>query len=85
MTQGTLMKLIRCAVVAMLAVGAAGCADMDMGQLLKNTAAGTAESACRAASNCSTGMRRDALAPRPSWDRGGASPNDSPFRLPPPK
>lgn len=79
------MTYVRLSAVAVLAVGLAGCAGMDMGQLLKNTAAGTAESACRASSNCSTGLRRDALAPKPSWDRGGASPKDSPFRLPPAK
>lgn len=79
------MNVLRFVGVAVLGFGLAGCADMDMGQILKNSAAGTAESACRASSNCSTGVRRDALAPKPSWDRGGAAPKDSPFRLPPAK
>ena len=77
------MKVMRFAALAALAFALTGCADVDMGQMLKNTARGTAESACRAASNCSTGMRRDPLAPRPAWQTGGAAPKDSPYRLPP--
>ena len=77
------MKVVRFVAVAALALALSGCADMDMGQLLKNTARGTAESACRAASNCSTGMRRDPLAAKPAWQTGGAAPKDSPYRLPP--
>jgi hypothetical protein len=58
-----------------------GCSSSEWGQIFKNTATGIAEGACRAASNCSTGMRRDPLAPKPAWDRGGASPKDNPFPL----
>lgn len=63
----------------------AGCTRQELGQILKGAAAGTAESACRSASNCSTGVRRDPLAPKPAWQTGGASPKDSPYRLPAPK
>ncbi len=84
-SMGRLMTFKRFAFVAVLGAALGGCADADLGRILKNSVAGTAESACRAASNCSAGMRRDALAPKPAWDRGGAPPKDSPYRLPPPK
>lgn len=77
------MKAVRFVAAAALTLALTGCADMDMGEMLKNTARGTAEGACRAASNCSTGMRRDPLAPKPAWQTGGAAPKDSPYRLPP--
>lgn len=74
--------MIRMINAALVGLALAGCSSDDMGQLLKNTARGTAESACRAASNCSTGMRRDPLSPKPAWQTGGAAPKDSPYRLP---
>lgn len=82
---GAFMNIIRFIGAAVLVLALSGCADMDMGQLLKNTAAGTAESACRSSSNCSTGMRRDPVSPKPAWQTGGATPKDSPYRLPAPK
>lgn len=77
--------LIRVAVGLALIFGLTGCASTDWGQVFKGTLAGVAENACRSSSSCSTGMRRDALAPKPAWDTGGASPKDTPMRLPPPK
>lgn len=74
-----MLKIISAAVVGLTL---AGCSSGDMGQLLKNTARGTAESACRSASNCSTGIRRDPMSPKPAWQTGGATPKDSPYRLP---
>lgn len=73
------------AAVGALGLLLGGCSGGEWGRLLKTTAAGAAESACRSASNCSAGTRRDALAPKPAWETGGASPKDSPYRLPPPK
>ncbi len=73
-------KITLAAAVAAIALSA--CTRAEMGQLLKNTARGTAESACRAASNCSTGTRRDPMSPKPAWQTGGATPKDSPYRLP---
>lgn len=76
------MRILGAVIVAM---ALAGCTRQELGQILKGAAAGTAESACRAASSCSTGLRRDPLAPKPAWQTGGAAPNDQPFRLPPAK
>ena len=72
----TIFKVLSAAVVGF---SLAGCADGQWGEILRNTATGVAEGACRSASNCSAGMRRDALAPKPAWDKGGASPKDNPF------
>ncbi len=74
--------MIRFIGAAVLGLALAGCSSGDFGQFLKNTARGTAESACRAASNCSTGVSRDPLSPKPAWQTGGAAPKDSPYRLP---
>ena len=77
------MTKIRLLGLAAVVSALAGCSGTDVGQLLRNTAAGVAEQACRSASNCSTGMRRDPLSPKPAWQTGGATPKDSPYRLPP--
>ncbi len=79
------MMIRRLLGAAILAAALAGCTRQELGHFLKGTAAGTAESACRAASNCSTGVRRDPLTAKPAWQTGGAAPKDSPFRLPAPK
>jgi hypothetical protein len=71
------------AAVLVLALG--GCSGRDLGIFFRSTAAGLAEGACRAAANCSTGMRSDPLAPKPAWQTGGAPPKDTPYRLPAPR
>ncbi len=71
---GTALTLLFCA----------SCADADVGRVFKNSLAATAESACRSASNCSTGMRRDPLSEPPLWEKATGRPKDTPFRLPPP-
>lgn len=73
------MRIIRLLGAGIVAVGIAGCSSQDWGQILKNTATGVADSACKSSSSCSTRMRRDPLAPKPAWDTGGAPPKDNPF------
>ena len=77
------MARMRLLGLAVIVIALAGCSGTDVGSLLKNTATGVAEQACRSATNCSTGMRRDPLSPKPAWQTGGAAPKDSPYRLPP--
>jgi len=74
------MKIKRIIGLVVIAAALTGCADADMGQILKNTAAGMADGACRSSSSCSTGVRRDPVSPRPAWQTGGAPPKDSPYR-----
>ena len=68
--------------VAAAAVLLSGCADA--GQFFQRTAAATADSACRSASNCSTNRRDPAAVPQP-WEQGtGARGKHDPFRHPVP-
>lgn len=58
----------------------AGC-DTTGEDLLRNTARGAAESACRNSSNCDLGGKRDPLAEKPAWERGMGAPVKDPFPL----
>ncbi|MHB1207319.1 MAG: hypothetical protein ACYCZX_17250 [Rhodospirillaceae bacterium] len=70
--------------MAAAAVLLSGCADFDAGQLFQRTAANTAASACRSASNCSTNRRDPTAAPQP-WEQGaGARGKHDPFHRPVP-
>jgi hypothetical protein len=79
-TRGRVMKIKEVFGAVVVFTVLAGCADADMGQMLKNTAAGVADGACRSSSSCSTGVRHDPVSPRPAWQTGGATPKDSPYR-----
>ena len=58
----------------------AGC-DTTGEDLMRNTARGVAEGACRNASNCDLGGKRDPLAEKPAWERGTGASMKDPFPL----